>query len=219
MARRRPNRTLGAGGDFLPAGKPNPSAQWLDLEAVRGCVPKCLEELAAISPQLPDGQPSTSAKYQHEGPLRDWAKRWNLTDLWLFRVARRTAYAWRKESRLRGRCWSYIVVFRKPQFPFPPRWDPVLETENDWRARVDAYAAGLKGIPGIERAPIKRTLEHFEWLARYQVEKWTQAGIAQYYQDENGQPDIPGVSRALKETAKLVGVTLRQAPGRPQRKC
>jgi hypothetical protein len=74
-------------------------------------------------------------------------------------------------------------------------------------------------MAGWKPVPEKRNLDHFVWLARYQVGKRTEAQIAEEAQDEHGFPDIPAVSKALTSTAQLIGLQLRPAQGRtfPQR--
>jgi hypothetical protein len=59
----------------------------------------------------------------------------------------------------------------------------------------------------------KRTLEHFRWLALYQVERLTYEQLAALEQGEAGL-DISTISRGLRSTATLLGLTLRPAPRR-----
>ena len=75
---------------------------------------------------------------------------------------------------------------------------------------MDAHIASLKRTPGIARTPQKDSdTVHFEWLALHHVGRWTYEPIVERYQDVEGRPDVPAVSRAITETAQLVGLTPR----------
>ena len=215
---KRPSQRLGIGGEMVPPG-PNLLAQGLFLEAVWRCVPEALVALATIAPSLPDDYFNQGNKDQ-EQPLREWCEHWGFTTDWLLTVARRTATRMRHEPDASGKLeWVFGPSYGKlkTETVAPLHWNPSEETEAQFRGRVDAYIAAVKGVAEAldwTDAPEKRMLEHFDWLARYQVEGWTQAKINERYQDEKGRPDVPAVSRALTSTAKLIGLQLRPAQGR-----
>jgi hypothetical protein len=71
-------------------------------------------------------------------------------------------------------------------------------------ARVDADVAAIEQTPGIKPTPEKRAdTTHFEWLAKHHVGGWIYAKIAEQY--PSGSPDVSAISRAVTETAALVG--------------
>ncbi len=224
MAKRLTTRLRVGGGELVAPG-PNARAQWLYLEAVQRCVPEAMRALAVIAPNLPDsGALGTRAR---EASLREWCNQWGFTAVrhggdrgdWLLTVARRTAEHLRTQTPNWPEAWVHVVAYRELETVeiVPPRWRPDDETEEDYRKRVDSYIIQI-GVSaereGWSKAPEKRNLEHLEWLARYQVAGWTEAKIAEHYQDENGSPEVPAVSRALTDTARLIGLTLRPAQGR-----
>jgi hypothetical protein len=191
-------------GDFTHDG-PNPMARTLYLHAVWRCVPEALHALVALNPQ-------------GEAPLRAWAETWGFSDDWALDCARAHAQYWRDDPNLFGH-WIVMVPNWEPIFPNGPSWNPIAETEAAFRARVNAYIAGVKQTPGIKATPEKRGAidpgkEHFEWLALHHVGKWTEAAITEKYQDADRGLNVGSVSEAITKTAELVGLTLRSAPGR-----
>jgi hypothetical protein len=133
--------------------------------------------------------------------------------------ARENADIWRQHPKHAGR-WSMIVLERgtHPTFPPGPSWNPILHTETEFRAAVDKYIASIKATRGLTQPAEKRTGdEHFEWLALHHVGKSTYGEINQKYADANGKPDVPAISRAITETANLIGLTLRPGRGRKLR--
>ena len=203
---------------MVPPGA-NFQAQWLFLEAVRRCVPEALWALAKIAPSLPDDYFNRDNRDQ-EQPLRSWCEDWGFTTDWLLAVARHTATLMRNKPDSGGELeWVFQPSYGKlkTETVAPPHWNPAQETEARFRERVGTYIATVKAVAKEQNwtaAPEKRTFEHFDWLARYQVSGWTQARIVEQYQDADGRPDVPAVSRALADTATLIGLRLRQAQGR-----
>jgi len=214
---------LGAAtGDRLVAPGPNLTGQALFLRAVERTVPAAFRELAKIAapPDAPGLRASARVNARLAG-LRAWGDRFGFTDPWLRRVAAST-FRLLAESDPTHRPTRFIWLSNGiedigSRFPPAPRWNPILQSRTEYHAAIDAYldaCASMATARGWRPAPVKRTAEHFEWLARHQVAGWTEARIAEHYQTEAGKPDVPGVSRALTETAALVGITLRAAPGR-----
>ena len=102
----------------------------------------------------------------------------------------------------------------EPVFPMAPSWNPITETEAAFRARMDAYIATCQATPGLVKTPTKETRDSFEWLALHHVAHWTYDRLAGRYGNEHGYPDGPAISRAITDTAALIGLTLRPGRGR-----
>ena len=122
--------------------------------------------------------------------------------------------------------WIISGATWEPVFPAGPSWNPTAETEQGFRKRVEGYIRVVKSAPGIKRAPEKRASrqkvkkikpgqEHFEWLALHHAGRKTEAEIAERYPDGL---NIGSISEAITTTAALIGLTLRPAPGRKDRK-
>ena len=186
---------IGSGAHLLPG--PNPGAQWYYLQAVAEYVPDALRTLAAVF---------------DEGALHAWAQQWGFEDAWALDVARRHVALWQDIPTLAGRWHLLSRVQWAPVIPPMAPWDPTVEREAGFDARVKAYKAAVKASP---LRPARRVpLRHFEWLARHHVARLTYAQIATRDQNMKGYPDEPAVSDALRALAPLVGVTLRPGRGR-----
>jgi hypothetical protein len=103
-------------------------------------------------------------------------------------------------------------------------WNPEYERKANAARRISgAFSQALKAYidkldraareRGNQRTPTKRERAHFEWLVRFQVKGESFADIAA------GLPHITSkaVERAVRRTAKLVGIPLRplKRTGRP----
>ena len=80
-----------------------------------------------------------------------------------------------------------------PPFRIRPGWDILTETESSFRDRVDtaltSYIERSKQLAearGLVETPEKRQLSHFDWLALYQVNRWSYAKIADWDQEQPG---------------------------------
>jgi hypothetical protein len=227
MSHLRRTQRLGIGGEYVPPG-PNPYWQAQFLEAVAKRVPACVAELRKLAPQLPDVR-TPGGRWDAEAPLRAWCEKWGFVGIkpkhgtfdWLRNVARRTAGTMRDDIKLSGFV-PVVAVWRGPsKVAAPGPWDPCIETETAYDARICAYKARVRQEverQGWRRNDEKRTAEHIEWLALYQVGSLSLAKIAERFDpDGTGSPDVNTVRLALPSTAALVGVALRPLPrGRPR---
>ncbi len=112
-----------------------------------------------------------------------------------------------------------------PLFVFRARWYPQYEFradisrwlrkqfDQDLVAYLDAVEKQME-TAGLVKTPTKRprrggdSMQHFDWLVRFQVQGWTQARIAA----ENSNLDISTVADALRSSATLIGLTRRSTP-------
>ncbi len=182
-----------------------------------------LEHAATLEPELLMTLRRVKANDTNE--LLAWAKRWNLTDRWCRVLARDTARWYATDRDARG--WEFqgqgifagsfpfkIKALRLGPFYFDPTWrkrrdfktfvlKEVARVTDDYcdQTLAAAEAAGLK------LAPRKRELEHFDWLARYQVKGESFAHIARTPSHKRAGRQT--VRKAITDLAKYLELTLR----------
>jgi hypothetical protein len=184
------------GGDYVSSGA-NVYAQSMFLQAVERCVPEAIAALRAAS-------------HDNEAGLRRWAEHWGLSYPWALRSAR----LWVQYPDVPGMFGSVSRALWEPGALHAPSWDPIKESEAEFRSRVDAYIAACHRTVGMKPAPDKSNPVHFEWLALHHVGRWSLPRIVERYRSESGSPDISVVGRAITETGSLVGLALRSGRGR-----
>jgi hypothetical protein len=110
--------------------------------------------------------------------------------------------------------------------PWVAEWESWSAYRADVRAAFDAalrtyWAALIEKAEneGLKKAPRKHAPRqtrnpelHFEWLVRFQVLGWTHQQIAQHYERtfDTTKRYSSTVNRALRKTANLIGLTLRE---------
>jgi hypothetical protein len=196
--------------------------------------------------------PHTAAAMKLVEALESWAGGFNLLDSWIKTAALQTMSEW--ELVRRGVLTLLALDTEKPDdlrwhdqpnvlpttaggilaedFPTLPRWEPVVETEEEYVAAVrdtfevelGAYLARVKcelSKAGWSRVPRPRSrarpgdrLLHFEWLARYQVTGLTCQQIADRHGRSDERPteepvETSAVQRAIQRKASTLGLTLR----------
>jgi hypothetical protein len=207
MTSKTPHK-FGLGGDYIPRNQSDgiPQAIRLFLKAVDHCVPQCLSELAKIGSA---GDPA----------IRAWCQKRGFTSRTLRRIVADTV-EWLREHPDSRPSW----IFARHSYWMPdiaplehPVWNSVEEHESSFRNRVERYIEEVRANPAIAKAPTKRAARdrHFEWLALYQVAGLKLERIAE--RDRDGI-DIGTISRAVTQTAALVGVDLRSVQGRSKKK-
>ena len=157
-----------------------------------------------------------------------WLRKWNVDDDWLTKWFATTLDIWCTLSGERGKPLNPAMwlnrIFESPalQIPEPPvlpRYDPhfdnwdsylemVMQILEPYRQEAEAQfrAAGLK------RSDRNWTLEHFEWLVRYQIRKESFASIRATARKSDGKRySQNAVREAVRDTATLVDLTLRPA--------
>jgi hypothetical protein len=187
-------------------------ALWLDVEA-------------ASETRLPGLFPLKQA-------LRDWARRWHLTDPWALDTARATLDLWASSpSSLRNRVWQLpslrfarpgSVEDRRPALVETAEYRPERESPEAFAAGVRARVeAALRSFTEAQKARLAmagwaaatwKDPHHFTWLVQYQARGWSLGRIAR--QSGYGRKTVEA---AVKVLAAVVGVTLRPASkgGRP----
>ena len=183
-----------------------------------------LQRAAIVEPQLLTTLRSVRA--DDADKLLAWAKHWHLTDRWCLLLAGDTARWYGKHGDAKG--WEFqgegifvgnfpfrVKRLRVGPFYHDPTWrspgefkadvlEQVREALNDYCARTEAAALAA----GLKRAPRKRELEHFDWLARYQLKGESFSSIAKTtrYKFAGGRQTV---RKAITELAKFLDLTLR----------
>ena len=183
-----------------------------------------LERAAIVEPQLFETLRVVSP--DDEQALASWGRGWNLTDHWCLVLARDTVRWWASHPDARGWEFSAKGIF-VGMFPFSIQalklgkfyYDPTWRRRGDFkkyvhgevaqavesycdRVEAEAIAAGLK------RSPRRREIEHFDWLARYQVKRESFASIARSssYKFKGGRQTV---RKAIVELAEYLSLRLR----------
>jgi hypothetical protein len=168
--------------------------------------------------------------------IQSWSDRWGLSDDWVLELVLRTLWHWNideeacKELRWTptvGVGYYHPLLHSDLLFKFTHnRWNPRNEEwsvynkrlEQAFRKYKDMYRTMLKfEICEGRGKPAARKLndQHFEWLVRYQVQRWPPTAIAQKYCHDAAKETT--VRDALRSTAELIGLTVtKRKPGRPR---
>lgn len=169
--------------------------------------------------------------------LQEWRDRFSLADDWLLSDALETLYTWTcvpghldsaPDEFIQhdddGGVWEPIVApaaFSLPEcLPTLETWaayekrarrafDAVL---REYRRSVDAYAKAAGLVASTEKR--NRTggdpFKHFDWLVRFQVQRWTHKKIAGHYRTTAGHAYTEKtVASAIRRTAESIGLTRR----------
>lgn len=126
-------------------------------------------------------------------------------------------YEQMKNLTLHGKNQEYLEHL----YPWKGKgWDPRVDSWQEFEKEIDmAYNAYKKAYRartelfmkenGYLVGPEKRNIEHFQWLVRYQLQGWKVSQIADVYSKKGKIISEDAVYKALKCTAALVGITLR----------
>jgi hypothetical protein len=154
-----------------------------------------------------------------------WACEWALFTLWSWKFSSKGAQMMNSDPP------EWVHAFEdqsltsgEPLFRVQPGWDVLSETEPIFRKRVEvalsAYVEGQRRLHearGFIGSAEKRRLIHFDWLALYQVKRYSWAMIADWDQEQPGETtraeDV--IRKGVNSTANLCGLAVR--PGRPGR--
>jgi len=89
------------------------------------------------------------------------------------------------------------------------------------KAEEEAIKAHLDKLETLERQrgatkpKVKRNRQHFEWLVRYQIQKWKYSQISQHYYGKGDLgPDSSTIVQNTPGAARAIGLSLRKGQGR-----
>ncbi len=221
MTRAKEKIRLGVGA-VVPDG-PNEAARDYLLTAITKRRPNMVDALAAIAEGALD---------ERQARLDAWIEQWRCSDPWLAQIARDTEESWRRDAILRRhRHWQHAVSWwgGGVEMP-PPGFDPRSDTVKSYLDRAKGYADTVLAQAkesGLMDTPIKRAPEHFEWLALYHFDGWTNPQIADAFEGAanylksgrgvHGKHSLEdwSVSRGINDAARRCGLTIDRPLGRP----
>lgn len=180
--------------------------------------------------------PPKDAQAELGDRLKVWSRKWYLTDEWCQKIALDTLHFWATTPNLLP---NRFVVAREPtiedlpEFRFRAAWPRREVSEEEFREwvkrrfkrKLDAFIVRTKREAealGLVEAPKKKEFgKKLEMLVRWQCSHWELRRIADEYgygtqlRGEAYHTGISGVSKALRESAKDIGLTLRRGDTGP----
>lgn len=166
-----------------------------------------------------------------------WAKLFHL-DGRVLDIAMRTLKAWNQSGTTGELDWAYGLerpVILDPQLGFSfeyPQWQP---GEDTWSSYDKKFELALSRAKQEYKQKMRLTLEsiksgkpvgkykseHFEWLVYFQSKKKDYEEIYEMYKAACNVGSVKAVSKAVKESARLIDLPLRDTgrkPGRPRKR-
>jgi hypothetical protein len=200
MAKGRSDHAKIAPGEYEHPGGSVGEVRTLFLLQIRNDLPHVLEELRAL-----DGS---------EHALLAWAAIWHLQNKWTIDVARRTLDEWRREPILAMHLRWADVIETGEAVPEPQaiRWEPTLQSEQEFRSMVDEYIADVQGWAlalGLTKPPQKPMLTRdLAALVQYHVKGDDLDAVADEFFGGADRQDA--ARKAVTSLAKLIDLTLRK---------
>jgi hypothetical protein len=211
--------------DVLPAYK-----DWLKIAdwkyglASMATLPEILSEYTRRNAAFGENQISFESK------IVAWAQNNRLSDSWCIREALSTLKLWHEQPERQGD-WSYSTprrmrnLERSFRFEFPP-YDSSIETIASYKKRIKAafesrvkdYIATYKDSLEKEHDKDYRAYDirkdiHFAWLVEHQIKGLRYEDIANKHSSIDNV-ELSSISEAITRLAGLIGLNLREAPGR-----
>jgi hypothetical protein len=165
--------------------------------------------------------------------LYQWSNKFLLKDEWCRDAALQTLNVWACSAKRSntGLDWAYKpegakVIADELPFTFEyPEWDFNTDSWDSYKKRaMEAIKSDLmryrdrmiRRASDSGRKPFteKREALHFEMLAGYHIQGWTQGEIAAKYKYKDGS----SIAHIIPKLARRIGLTLRQGWGRPSKK-
>lgn len=170
------------------------------MAAITVEAPKAVSELIAVEPTFGDRSIDQAAL--------EWANHHNMTDAWVVAIVRNTLSVRRDIPGVidSGFRWNHpgfggVVL----DLPPAPMWNPIEEQEEVFDYRIARYKDEMRTLVadrGAVPTPTKREPQHFAWVVRYQV-------LGMPYKNVASNVDAGTASKAIRTTARLIGLTLR----------
>jgi hypothetical protein len=169
--------------------------------------------------------------------FKEWWQKHNFNDPWLIDSAWTNLAGWHSQEWERDSLiWQYpsgvlignyfslsgkgLEKFRyRRSLPPPLAYDPGSQSWEGYIASLDSYRTQQESLfarSGFHQRKTKRSragskTAHFEWLVRYQIQARSYEEIAAEYDVEGIGLDRASVGEAIRKTAGLVGLRLREA--------
>jgi hypothetical protein len=171
--------------------------------------------LRRISIDAPNVVRALSITNADDRSVAAWAAGWGLADDWMIDVARRTLAFWR-ELPAAGKHLQWAPSDTAGRFvpePTPIVWEPTIETEREFRERIERYIADVRRWAedeiGLVKTPAKPQLNRdLGALVRYQVKNQPLTTIAREVFGGEDREDT--ARKAIASVANLIDLTLRK---------
>jgi hypothetical protein len=202
------------------------------LEAVFAAEPAVMEMLESIARELPESLDGNSLTPAAQEKVAGWCSRFNLNAPWCRELGEQMVLAMWLETREGGEKYSEEALRKSAaaqqlaaepfqehrltiEFGFWPlttmtrtefrdRCRQVLETRlEEFCDQIDTLACAT----GMERTREKRELDHFLWLARYQVKGQSAAEIKRFTAGM-GRVTTDAITKAIRALAKELELPL-----------
>lgn len=203
------------------------------LEAAFAVERAVMEMLESIAPELPESLDGNSLTPVAQEKVAEWCSRFNLNAPWCRELGEQMVLAMWLESREGGECYSEEALRKTAAAqqlaaqPFQERrltiefgfWPITRMTRSEFRdecervleVKFKEFCDEIEKLAlsvGMERTREKREMDHFLWLARYQVKGQTAAEIKSF---TPGMERITtdAITRAIRALAKELELPLR----------
>src|SRR5580704_10963074 len=203
------------------------------FEAVFSAEPAVMEMLESIERELPEGLEGNSLTPIAQARVAEWCSRFNLNAPWCREVGEQMVLAMWLESREGGECYSEDALRKTTAAqelaaqPFQEHrlaiefgfWPITRMTRSEFRdecgrvleVKFKEFCDHIEKLAisdGMERTPEKREMDHFLWLARYQVKGQNATEIKKF---TPGMEHITtdAITRAIRALAKELELPLR----------
>jgi hypothetical protein len=194
-------RSLAGLGDYQARGSDDDVIEIRDL---------FLRTIADEAPEVLDALATDAT----DDDIDAWADRFHIRAEWLVAAMRRTVRGWRLHPAVRRSGWQSGAVLAGAlvsEAPVPaPVWLPTLETEQEFRLRVDAYILAVRTWAGAALAPVavKRKLDRdLRAFVKRQCCAWDVAAIAdEYFVVKSDDDTIAATVKALQRIGKLLDI-------------
>jgi hypothetical protein len=162
--------------------------------------------------------------------INKWSEKFNLVDPWIKDKILKTLADWRKNplDEKEELKWFGIDIVSfthdiKYSFFITKEWDPTFEPWGkakermtyDFKNFLDNHKKKKEELAkkiGLKQNRKKRKIEQYlNWLIDYQIFKKSSVKLrdAELKQDYNSNVELSTITRAIKSTAELLGITLR----------
>jgi hypothetical protein len=139
-----------------------------------------------------------------------WANKYGLGDNWCVGYAILLMNSWSQFPQLRGTLPYTASPARKPTTTTA---DPAFADLGGIKRELQR---SLKA-PGMVRTPKSLSFVHYEWLTQYAVRGLSYAEVQNTFTQRRKHYELKAIQKAVRETAKRIGLTLLERRGAPRK--
>ena len=170
-----------------------------------------LSESVIESLRLGDGFASLFAGLEKvRDQVLTWANKHGLGDNWCVGYAILLTNSWAQFPQLRGTLPYAASQAREPTTTTAdPAFADLGRIERELRRALKA--------PGMVRTPKSISFVHYEWLTQYAVRGLSYAEVQSTFTQRRHHYELKAIQKAVRLTAKRIGLTLRERRGAPRK--